>query len=171
MQKSFYRAVSIALKKQHLYAGLIIHFTKLSYDTPITMMNLMNHNAGWQDITTDLYIEDKEDLKELGEALRFIEPEQVNKPGTVVTYSNWGAALAGYIVERVSGQSFGEYVHEYIFEPLGMERTALSSDLSDNEAVSKKRNEEKCYTIDNVSLGTCQYYLSLYPAGMATFLK
>jgi len=143
-------------------------FTKLNYNTPITMLNLMNHNAGWQDIATDLYIEDKEDVKELGEALRFIEPEQINKPGTVVAYSNWGAALAGYIVERVSGQSFSEYVHEYILEPLGMEHTALSSDLSDSEWVTKKRDEEKCYTIDNKSLGTCQYYLSLYPAGMAT---
>lgn len=141
---------------------------KLTYDTPITMLNIMNHNAGWQETVTDLFLEDKADIKDLGETLRLMEPEQVNKPGTIVAYSNWGSALAGYIVERVSGQTFSDYVHENIFQPVGMEHTALSTDLSDNEWVLKKRKEEKCYTSDRESLGTCLYYISLYPAGMAT---
>lgn len=140
---------------------------KLKFDTPITMLNLMNHNAGWQETVTDLFIKDKKDVKELGDALRLIEPEQVNKPGTVLAYSNWSAALAGYIVECISGQSFDAYVHEHIFKPLGMEHTALNAVLSDNKWVAEKRGTEKCYTTKNISLGTCQYYLSLYPAGMA----
>ncbi len=142
--------------------------TKLKYDTPITMLNLMNHNAGWQETLTDLFIEDREDIKELGDALKLIEPEQINEPGNIVAYSNWGSALAGYIVERISGQPFDVYVHEHIFEPLGMKHTALNADLSDNEWVAKRRREEKCYTNKNESLGTNLYYISLYPAGMAT---
>ncbi|MDF2673426.1 MAG: hypothetical protein K0R09_1691, partial [Clostridiales bacterium] len=143
-------------------------FKKLKFDTPITMLNLMNHNAGWQETLTDLFIEDKADLKELGDALQLIEPEQVHKPGIVLAYSNWGSALAGYIVERVSGQSFENYVHEHIFEPLGMEHTALNATISDGEWVAKKRREQKHYTTENKPLGTSLYYLSLYPAGMAT---
>jgi CubicO group peptidase (beta-lactamase class C family) len=143
-------------------------FTKLSYDTPITMLNLMNHNAGWQETVTDLYIEDEADVKELGDALKLIEPEQVHEPGTVVAYSNWGSALAGYIVECVSGQSFDDYVHGHIFEPLGMQHTALNATISDNEWVAERRGKEKCYTTENESLGTYLYYISLYPAGMAT---
>lgn len=143
-------------------------FTKLKYDKPITMENLMNHNAGWQDIASDLFIKDEADVKELGAALRYTEPEQVNEPGTVVSYSNWGAALAGYIVECVSRQSFDKYVDENIFKPLGMEHTAINAKLSDNAWVIEKRAQEKCYTTKGVSLGTCQYYLSLYPAGRAT---
>ena len=141
---------------------------KLKFDTPITMLNLMNHNAGWQETVTDLFMEDKKDVKELGEALQLIEPEQIHDPGTVISYSNWGSALAGYIVECVSGQSFDDYVHKHIFEPLGMEHTALNATLSDNEWVARKRVEEKCYTTKNESLGACLYYISLYPAGMAT---
>jgi CubicO group peptidase (beta-lactamase class C family) len=72
----------------------------------------------------------------------------VHKPGKVVAYSNWGSALAAYIVERVSGQSFDEYVHEHIFAPLGMEHTALNATLSDNEWVAKKHAEQKYYTIE-----------------------
>lgn len=143
-------------------------FKKLKYDKPITMINLMNHNAGWQETVTDLFVKDKKDVKELGKALQLIEPEQVHEPGTVVAYSNWGAALAGYIVERVSGQAFDDYVHEHIFQPLGMEHTALNATLSDNKWVANKRSAEKFYTTQNKSLGTCPYYITLYPAGMAT---
>lgn len=141
---------------------------KIKFDAPITMLNLMNHNAGWQETLTDLFIEKQEDVKKLEDALRLIEPEQVHEPGTVVAYSNWGSALAGYIVERVSEQSLDDYVHEHIFEPLGIGHTALNATISDNEWVAGKRRAEKCYTTRNESLGTCLYYLSLYPAGMAT---
>lgn len=143
-------------------------FKRLKYNMQITMLNLMNHNAGWQETVTDLFIKKHKDIKELGEALRLTEPEQINKPGEIVAYSNWGAALAGYIVEYVSGQSFSDYVRVNIFEPLGMEHTALYADLSDNEWVARKRSTEKCYTAACESLGTCHYYLSLYPAGNAT---
>jgi CubicO group peptidase (beta-lactamase class C family) len=141
---------------------------KLRFGTPITMLNLMNHNAGWQETVSDLFIKDKKDVKELGDALKLIEPEQIHEPGKIVAYSNWGTALAGYIVERVSGQRFDDYVHEHIFKPLGMEHTALNADLSDNEWVEEKRKEVKCYTTESESLGSSIYYLSLYPAGMAT---
>lgn len=141
--------------------------TKLRYDDPITLTNLMNHNAGWQETVTELFHEDKKDVRELKDALKVIEPEQVHKPGTIVAYSNWGTALAGYIVEYISGQSFHGYVQEHIFEPLNMNHTAINSTLSDNQWVFEKRALQKCYTTENKSLGTCLYYISLYPAGMA----
>ncbi|HKL79799.1 MAG TPA: serine hydrolase domain-containing protein [Mobilitalea sp.] len=142
--------------------------TKLNYDEPITLIHLMNHTAGWEETITDLFLENENDIKELEEALRYIEPEQVHAPGEVTSYSNWSTALAGYIVERVSGEPFDAYVKEHIFTPLGMEHTALRPDLSDNSWVAEQRLKEKCYTADNQPLGNCFYYLSLYPAGMAT---
>lgn len=143
-------------------------FKNLKYGEPITMLNLMNHNAGWQETVTDLFIKDKKDIKSLGDELKYLEPEQIYKPGEIVAYSNWGAALAGYIVECVSGQSFSDYVKEHIFTPLGMEHTAISADLSDNEWVLNQRMKEKCYSTNNTSLDTSLYYIALYPAGMAT---
>lgn len=143
-------------------------FTELNYDEPITLINVMNHTAGWQETITDLFLMNENDIKELEEAIRYIEPEQVHAPGEVTSYSNWGTALAGYIVERVSGEHFDAYVKKNIFTPLGMEHTALRPDLSDNPWVAEQRQKEKCYTADNQSLGNCFYYISLYPAGMAT---
>jgi Beta-lactamase len=44
----------------------------------------------------------------------------VRAPGTFSSYSNWATAVAGYIVERVSGLSFDEYIEQRQFQPLGM---------------------------------------------------
>lgn len=142
--------------------------TNLSYDTPLTMLNLMNHNAGFQECYVDLMVTDAEYITSLEEALRKHKPAQIYEPGTVTAYSNWGVALAGYIVERVSGMSFSEYVHENIFEPLQMEHSAVSMDLSDNEWVRQKRAELQCYTTERDLIPGCFYYITLYPAGMCT---
>lgn len=111
----------------------------LKYDKPITMLDLMNHQAGFEDYP--LYIGSDKDLG----ALMKKTPSQIYEPGTVTSYSNYGTALAGYIVERISGQSFADYVHEHIFQPLGMKHTALKPDLSDNVFVQKQREKEKTY--------------------------
>ncbi|MFM8534416.1 MAG: serine hydrolase domain-containing protein, partial [Acidimicrobiia bacterium] len=49
--------------------------------------------------------------------------------GSTPAYSNYGVALAGYIVERVSGQPFEEYVEQRIFQPLGMRYSTFRQPL------------------------------------------
>lgn len=142
--------------------------TNLSYDTPVTMLNLMNHNAGFQEVYADLFVKDLSDISGLGDALKKHEPEQIYEPGTVTAYSNWGVALAGFIVEQISGMSFSQYVHQNIFEPLGMEHSALYMDLSDNPWVQEKRQELQCYMPTGELIPDCFYYITLYPAGMCT---
>ena len=147
-------------------------FQNLRYDDPITMLNLMNHNAGWGEGTWALQTADTAEIVPLGEALRDTEPPQMYRPGEVCSYSNWGAALAGYIVECITGRSYADYVHENIFEPLGMEHTAILPDHSDNLWVQEKRKELISYsTYDGVtwnSNGNQLIYINLYPAGAAT---
>lgn len=145
-------------------------FRHLSYDEPITVMNLMNHNAGWQETTRTIFKTDENDVLPLGEALREIEPAQINPPGEAVAYSNYGAAVAGYVIECVTGQDYCEYVHEHIFEPLGMEHTALNPSHSDNPWVYENRRKTKsyrCSTIGIVALGEKLDYIPAYPAGAA----
>lgn len=145
--------------------------TKLSYDSPITMTNLMNHNAGWQETTYDVEVQDVSEIVELETALRRTEPAQIYEPGEVCAYSNWGATLAAYIVECIVGQDFGEYVHENIFKPLGMEHTSLAPDCSDNIWVQEQRERLNCYDITTDTYedyGLAIRYILLYPAGAAT---
>lgn len=142
--------------------------TNLKYDTPITMLNLMNHNAGFQEVYADLFVREHDAIQPLGDTLLVHEPEQIYEPGTVTAYSNWGVALAAYIVEQISGENFDDYVHHHIFEPLGMKHSALSVDLSDNIWVQEKRKELQCYTTEGELIPDCFYYITLYPAGMCT---
>ena len=56
-------------------------------------------------------------------------PERVFPPGKIEAYSNYGAALATYIIERISGMSFSEYVERNILSPLGMSRSKFRQPL------------------------------------------
>lgn len=140
----------------------------LNYKEPVTMINLMNHNAGFQEMVSDLFIKDIKNVLSLKDALQKHIPEQIYVPGTVTAYSNWGTALAGYIVEHISGMSYDQYVRKNIFEPLDMEHTAVSVDLSDNEWVSKQRKVLQNYTWEKKQMPDSFYYIPLYPAGSCT---
>ena len=149
-------------------------FKKLKYDEPITMLHLMNHNAGWEETTLPIETENEEDILSLEEALRKTEPAQTFRPGEITAYSNWGTALAGYIVERISGMEYAEYVRENILLPLEMEETSVRADYRDNEWVRASREKEKSYLmagnkqeglITEEDLGTGIRYIQIYPAG------
>ena len=138
----------------------------LRYDTPVTMTHLMNHTAGFQEMLWDVFLStDEDEMMELGELLSHRQPEQVFEPGSVTAYSNFGVALAGYIVECISGQPFYEYVNTHIFAPLGMKHTSLKPDYSDNPFVRDAWDKLVCYTTDCKRLEPSRYFIILYPAG------
>lgn len=140
----------------------------LTYDAPITMIHLMNHNAGFEDVIANLFLSPGTPFLSLEESLRATKPAQAFEPGIITGYSNWGCALAGFIVERISQKPFHAYVHEHIFKPLQMTHTALAADLSDNVIVQEKRHQLKGYSTDRVEIPNGESWIPLYPAGMAT---
>lgn len=141
---------------------------RLKYDTPVTMLHLMNHNAGFQEMTSNMYYTEDEKYEDLGKFLQEQEPPQIYEPGTVNAYSNWGTGLAAYIVERISGQRFDDYVKAHIFEPLGMEHSAVSSNLSDNPWVKRQREKLMGYNADGSLRGSFNNNMYLYPVGKCT---
>jgi CubicO group peptidase (beta-lactamase class C family) len=94
-----------------------------AYPQPITLAHLMAHTSGFEDIHADLVKWDEANLVPPREWLASHIPARVRPPGDVAAYSNYNAALAGYIVARASGQSYSEYVQEHILDPLGMTNT------------------------------------------------
>ncbi len=142
--------------------------TKTNENDKITMMNLMHHDGGWQEGVVDFFIEDIKDVENLKESLKRTEPEQIYPVGKFKAYSNWGAALAAYMVQEITGQEYYQYVHENIFMPLDMKSTALLPDLKDNKWVQEKRKEIKGYTPANQIIDKDFYHIALYPSGMAT---
>ena len=87
---------------------------------PVTLRQILTHTAGFEETAKDIIFYDPAHLQPLGEFLKKSLPARVYDAGTTPAYSNWGTALAGHIVERVSGESFDDYVERHIFAPLGM---------------------------------------------------
>jgi CubicO group peptidase (beta-lactamase class C family) len=100
-----------------------------TYPKPITMRNLMTHTPGFEEAIKDLIVTKGSKPVSIGEFLKTHMPQRVYPPGTTPAYSNYGATLAGYIVERVSGMPFDDYVEKNIFLPLGMTHTSFRQPL------------------------------------------
>jgi CubicO group peptidase (beta-lactamase class C family) len=100
-----------------------------TYPQPITLRNLMTHTPGFEETDKNLIQADTRHLEPLGLYLGSHIPRRIFPPGRVPAYSNYGAALAGYIVERVSGQRFNQYVEEQIFKPLAMPHASFAQPL------------------------------------------
>lgn len=149
--------------------------TKLQYeDEKITMKNLMSHNAGFQESFYEKQDGCTEDelYASLEEAVKACECYQAYHVGEYTAYSNWGTALAAYIVEQVSGETYADYVKENIFKPLDMNQTSIDPHMSDNEYARNKREELKCYyrgtdKADDEDYGTYITWVQLFPAGSA----
>ena len=157
--------------REYLPEGFL---TKLKYpEEKITMINLMNHNAGFQESFYENEMCSADQLfEDLEQAVRVCECRQAYHVGEYTAYSNWGAALAAYIVERVSGEDYVSYVNNNIFDALGIEHTSIDPLQRDNKWVADKRKELKCYerysdSSYNKDLGECRSWVQLYPAGAA----
>ena len=110
-----------------------IDFAIPAYDgKPITLRNIMTHTAGFEESVKGLITEKPEQLTGLGETLKRWVPDRIYAPGTTPAYSNYATALAGYIIERVSGEPFDVYIKNHIFTPLEMEHSSFHQPLPDD---------------------------------------
>jgi len=111
-----------------------------TYPQPITLKHLMTHTSGIEDRWLGSAASDESELVSAREWLAENFPGRVRPPGEAAGYSNYNAMLAGYIVARVSGQPYEQYVQEHIFDPLGMTHSTvyspMPSDLRDDLSVS-----------------------------------
>ena len=96
---------------------------------PVTLRQVMTHTTGMEEQIRGLITARADEITPLGDALKRWVPERIHPPGTTPAYSNYATALAGYVVERVSGQSFDDYLDAHIFKPLGMTRSSFRQPL------------------------------------------
>lgn len=96
---------------------------------PVTLRQIMTHTTGMEEQIRGLITARQDEITPLGDALKHWTPERIHVPGATPAYSNYATALAGYIVERVSGQSFDDYLDAHIFKPLGMDHASFRQPL------------------------------------------
>jgi CubicO group peptidase (beta-lactamase class C family) len=100
---------------------------------PVTLRRLLTHRAGFEEHWKGLFSRNPEP-EPLGRWLAKNLPQRLFPKGDVEAYSNYGFALAGYIVERLSGESYASYVQGHILDPLGMSHSTFRQPLPDDLA-------------------------------------
>jgi CubicO group peptidase (beta-lactamase class C family) len=89
-----------------------------SFAAPVTIANLLTHTGGLDEHMLGTEVPALAPKVSLQEYFAHRTPPRILPPGDQINYSNHGMALAGYIVEEVSGQPFYDYVESHIFTPL-----------------------------------------------------
>jgi CubicO group peptidase (beta-lactamase class C family) len=105
--------------------------TKFFPDAPaawkqVKVKNLLSHTGGFTDYPKNFdmrrdYTEDQ--LLKIVEGIPLAYP-----PGSKWSYSNLGYLTLGVLIHRVSGQFYGDFLHDRVFEPLGMTTTRIISE-------------------------------------------
>jgi len=129
--KQFTAAIILRLLEQHKLS-LQDSLTKYIPDYPngnkITIENLLTHTAGIFNYTNDaafMVNETTHPIRRDSLINRFKYKPLDFPPGQKFSYSNSGYILLGYIIEKVTGQSYFQVVREQIFQPLHMDHTGF----------------------------------------------
>lgn len=156
-----FTAVAILQLMEQGKLGLQDDITKFIPDYPthghkITIEHLLTHTSGIQSYTG---------MKEFGTISRLDKtPEELISffknqpmefaPGTKWNYNNSGYFLLGYIIEKLSGKTYPEYVEENIFKPLGMTNSYYGSDskIIKNRAAAYSKNEKGFINAEPLSM-------------------
>lgn len=91
-----------------------------TFGKPTTLRDIMTHRPGLEETIKDLFVGSEKDLRPIAQYLPAHLPKQIYPPGTIPAYSNYATTLAAYIVQRVSGEQFEDYVEAHVLKPLGM---------------------------------------------------
>jgi CubicO group peptidase (beta-lactamase class C family) len=89
---------------------------------PVLVVDLLEHTTGWDDLDLREYAKQAPDSMDLREALDYDHHTRISRwrPGTRMAYCNSGPAVAAYVVEKVTGERFEDYVQQNFFDPIGM---------------------------------------------------
>ena len=89
---------------------------------PVRVVHLLEHTTGWDDMHLREYAKDWPGTMGLREALDYDHHSRISRwrPGTRMAYCNSGPPVAAYIVEKITGQRFEDFVEHNLFRPIGM---------------------------------------------------
>ena len=93
---------------------------------PVRVVNLLEHTTGWDDLHFREYAKQAPDSMSLRAGLDYDHHSRTSRwpPGTRMAYCNAGPAVAAYVVEKITGQRFEDFVQQNLFNPIGM-KTAI----------------------------------------------
>jgi CubicO group peptidase (beta-lactamase class C family) len=115
------------------FGKYIEDYPKKEVASKVSIEQLLTHTGGTGDIFGPQFDEHRKELRTLQDYVNLYGKRDLQfAPGSRWEYSNYGFLLLGVVVERVSGQSYYEYVRENVYGPAGMTSTAS---LAESESV------------------------------------
>jgi CubicO group peptidase (beta-lactamase class C family) len=117
--------LSLHRNVNHYLTGFQIATT---FGAPITLFDLLTHSSGFDVCQLDYAARTTAQKLSLRSYLVQFQPFRVRPPGLFSGYDNYGYALAGYLVQKVSGMPFNQYVEKQLFQPLDMDHSSFSPD-------------------------------------------
>lgn len=112
---------------------------------PVTMNDLMIHRGGFEEGLKEVLVTDPTKYISTETYLKHHPRPRIFPAGAVPAYSNYGTALAGYIVERISGEPFEDYIEQHILLPLNMQHSSFHQPLPESLQADMSRG----YTSDD----------------------
>jgi CubicO group peptidase (beta-lactamase class C family) len=100
-----------------------------AFGKPVTVHQLTTHTSGFEELVRGLMASDPARLMPIETYVRETKPARIFPPGEVPSYCNYCVTLEGYIVQRVSGEKFDDYLDQHIFAPLGMSNSTFRQPL------------------------------------------
>ncbi len=134
-----------------------------TFPQPITLRDIMTHTTGFEETVQQLFVKDAKDLQPLHVYVQEHLPERIFPPFTTPAYSNYATTLAGYVVQRVSGQDYFDYIDEHILKPLNMSHSTFRQPLpADLQSLMSKG-----YTVASEPAKSFEY-VNAAPAGSSS---
>jgi CubicO group peptidase (beta-lactamase class C family) len=146
-ERTMFRAGSVAKLVVHTAVMQLVEQGKLDLDAdiqqyldfpvpdaaahgkPVTLHNLMTHTGGFEELVRGLMASDPKVFIPLETYVKATKPSRIFPPGEVPSYCNYCVTLEGYILQRVSGEDFDDYLDKHIFAPLGMTSSTFRQPL------------------------------------------
>lgn len=119
---------------------------------PVRLVNLLEHTTGWDDIHFREYAQEAPPTMDLREVFDFSHHSRISRwpPSTRMAYSNSGPPVAAYIVEKITGSRFEDFVAENLFKPIGMKTATYFQPAPESIATTYRSDGETPIPYSNI---------------------
>jgi D-alanyl-D-alanine carboxypeptidase len=118
------------------FGKYLTDYANKELSSKVTIQQLLTHTGGTGDIFGPEFETHRLELRSLQDYVKLYEKRGPEfEPGARFEYSNYGFILLGAVIEKVSGQSYYDYVREHVYKPAGMNSTDA---LPESEAVANR---------------------------------
>lgn len=119
---------------------------------PVRLVNLLEHTTGWDDIHFREFAKELPPTADISEAFNFDHHSRISRwpPSTRMAYCNSGPSVAAYVVEKITGSRFEDFVTKELFTPIGMKTATYFFPTEESIATTYHSDGKTPFTYSNI---------------------